>query len=344
MIPWRHTFTTDLTPDQILDRLEDVTDEEESSIWGFLLSPKACLCDSLVSTKLRGTISRQNRTFYMHALLSTSGRFQTVFNGSIKETAEGSRVRVWISSSAGSVFTQISLVAFFVILCWKTLVSSRTSQGLLVSILCAALILLAINSLTVHASAIQAFRAVLENPRGLGQCDPWPLTPITAGEASAKRTRLPSGSSTVEHFKSFADRVLADPSTPPHTLQEAHDGELLTLSFPPQSSEGYEVRAVVDNRKGITVWAGALAHIPPVALESPRDAVASAFGLMRDLLSPVNRLHERYSNGELYYAGIETTGTKGWDEVFSNRLKGRKPSGIMSEKYFINHQMPVRPE
>jgi hypothetical protein len=346
MIPWRHSLTVDLTPDQVLDRLEEMTDPDPDSVWQSIRAVAPCLTSKYEPPRFLGRIDRQRGSFYLHSLIVSGGRFQTVFSGTVGPMTNGLRISMWTCSSVGGILTTLAVASFGVRLIWD-LQGPDDPQGTSTFVILVLMSLYWIaTSIVVHSMAVKAFKSALSGVHQAEVLDPWPLRSVENSEMASDqippKAKVPFKAPVVEHFLALADEILRLSTTPPHSIKVEPDGESLTLRFPRQTSDGYDVRADVDNRKGVTVWAGNLAHVPPGGVRNPRSECQMAFGLIYDFLSSANRLHERQVNGETYFAGIEVNGPKGWDEVFSNRRKGKKPDGPASEQYFTNNQVPPR--
>ena len=148
--------------------------------------------------------------------------------------------------------------------------------------------------------------------------------------------------SLVEQFLACAKPIVDDPATPPHSLRVAEDQLEAELTFPVQSSDGFEVRITV-NKLGVRVHSGELVHAGIEHSKDPRGAVEAAFGMARDLLSPQMRLRERYVGERIIWAAVERFDGTVWRRSYDSGRLLFNYFGRRRESIFVNRQLPGRP-
>lgn len=119
------------------------------------------------------------------------------------------------------------------------------------------------------------------------------------------------------------------------------EGSVVTLRFPPPDTLGFEV-GVQAGEGYLYVLMGRMHESFNVDPQQPKEAVITALGLIRDLLSPRVRLRELRAGGRPYRWFVESYDGSTWQLEAETGLLLFNFFGKRSEHVFQNRQLPDR--
>lgn len=99
MIPWRFTITTDMPPDQVMDKLSDLTDQRMYSLWHWCAASGSNLDRHYRFTIFEGRLNLTDRSFNLRNYISDSARLETAYHGSVERNESGARIRVLVGAT-----------------------------------------------------------------------------------------------------------------------------------------------------------------------------------------------------------------------------------------------------
>lgn len=135
-------------------------------------------------------------------------------------------------------------------------------------------------------------------------------------------------------LRTQADLILVNNPALGHSWQT--NGELV---FPPKGPDGFEVRLKPDSHGVIVLTdVGFHEHFEG----SPEQAVESALGLVRDLLSPDMRVREQRANGSGYRWILERRDGQDWKSESRTGLLLWNYLGRRGERIYQNRHLPGR--
>lgn len=343
MIPWRFTIETDLSPEQVLDKLVDLSDSRPTTLREFFFPQYHYSAGRFFSTMFAGHVDRKAKSFHLHNYLWPGDYYQTSYGGSLYRDGLTTRIKVLGSFTTGPTIFLSSLLLLSIGACWWGFDKNR-----MVIIWPAIIVTYYITRCaTSRRKARRLFRDLFVTKTLPAARSIWPeidrFKPHTkTGEPEIYFEAGSADPELVNHFTRYVRLIAGNRRTPPHSLSGESDGKPLTLTFPAQSSNGFDVRATVDDN-GLIVWAGRLARMSTTDIGHPRDQVELAFGTIRDLLSPTCKLREYYLDGLLCRALVEYQG----DEIFAgvdDAVSTSEREDELVEKEFVNRQMPIKPD
>jgi hypothetical protein len=172
MIPWKYSFTTDLTVAHVMKRIERATDtrprtwsQVAKDIWD---TKGPCLGGIDSSATFEGTINMAERTFYLTTFLPYAWKgSRTAFTGRVCEHRDRSRIDVWISSSRFG----LGVIAFFGIgflfatstLVAKVISAPSTKGYLLLLVPAYGLTAFTLADIWINRRARKLFKALFDN-------------------------------------------------------------------------------------------------------------------------------------------------------------------------------------
>jgi hypothetical protein len=147
----------------------------------------------------------------------------------------------------------------------------------------------------------------------------------------------------VDHLAAILRRqataVLSEHPQLRHTWTD--QGAVVTLSFPPADASGFEVGLQVGDGYAY-VLAGPSHHSFDLMGDSPESDIATALGLVRDLLSPMMRVRELRSGGKPYRWFLEANVNGRWEPEAEHGMFFFNYFGKRTEHFLQNKQLPPR--
>jgi hypothetical protein len=349
MIPWRYTFASDLTPDQVLAKLEYVTDQKKLSVCKSVDDLGPSMDGRSSRIRFRGAIDREHRKFYVHGNLTGNDKSQTAFTGRIGPNGTGSIVTTWISATrAGLIMLAImGPVAIVVSLLLTRMVLWDARRAPLWFLVFPFLFLVVVPMIDIwiNIKARKILREVVNGTKLTQWPDPWPIR-TSGGKVEeispmANVELLPKDATLPQRFREFASTIAESPASPPMTLDIDPHGTTLSLFFPVQGPNGFDVLIEVD-RDGASIQVGTWIQIP-VHGNDRLKIVRDTFGIIRDLVSPRCRLTECYIGEQLSFARLESGRPGHWTSTGFEHIQ--RVTGEFGERtvvYYQNEQLPER--